>query len=86
MTRTRGPSGDIILTYSAPPSATFADWPELVSLTADQRGPNARPANDGVDNLVKYALGIPPLQSANARLPSELVKGQGDDEGFPVVS
>lgn len=63
----------------------FADWPALATLPENQRGPNARPANDGVDNLVKYALGIAPLASAEARLPSRIVEGNGSAAGFPVV-
>jgi hypothetical protein len=82
----RGPVRVFAAPAATNPGGGFADWPELASLPENQRGPNARPANDGVDNLVKFALGIPPLQSANARLPSEVVQGQGDDEGFPVVS
>lgn len=63
----------------------FAAWPALATVPADQRGPNDRPAHDGVDNLVKYALGVAPLASAEARLPSKIVEGNGANEGFPVV-
>lgn len=63
----------------------FADWPALAALPADLRDPNDRPANDGVDNLMKYALGVAPLASAEARLPSKVVEGSGADKGFPVV-
>lgn len=76
-----------INTSSFTPAATgFAGWPALAELPEAQRGKNATPANDGVANLIKYALGIPPLQSASSRLPSKIVEGEGDDEGFPIVS
>ncbi|QTN32881.1 hypothetical protein HZ994_11270 [Akkermansiaceae bacterium] len=64
----------------------FTAWPPLAALPEAQRGPNATPAGDGVANIIKYALGIPPLESAGERLPSRVVEGQGDDDGFPVVS
>lgn len=64
----------------------FADWPALATAPEGQRGPNDTPAGDGVANIIKYALGISPLESANARLPSKVVEGLGGDAGFPVVS
>lgn len=64
----------------------FANWPALLTVPPDQRGPSDRPANDTVDNLIKYALGVPPLESAADRLPVEFLSGQGEDEGFPIVS
>jgi hypothetical protein len=68
------------------PGGGFADWPALAALPPDQRGPNATPANDGVENLVKYAIGVGPLDSAFGRIPQQVVEGSGDDEGYPVVS
>lgn len=64
----------------------FASWPALAALPEAQRGKYATPANDGVANLLKYALGVLPLESANSRLPSKVVEGAGDNEGFPVAS
>lgn len=64
----------------------FADWPALATAPEGQRGANDTPAGDGVANIIKYALGVSPLESANARLPSKVVEGQGGDTGFPTVS
>ena len=46
---------------------------------------NALPVNDGVDKLVKYSSGIAPLASAETRLPSQILEGNGSATGFPVV-
>jgi uncharacterized delta-60 repeat protein len=48
---------------------TVADWTAQGTLTAAQRAPLASPAGDGVTNLMKFALGVLPLESAEARLP-----------------
>jgi hypothetical protein len=65
---------------------TFTDWPALASLPANQRGALDTPANDGVPNLVKFAVGVGPLESAADRIPQTVVEGTGLDVGFPVVS
>ncbi len=36
----------------------------------DQRAPGDTPANDGVKNLVKYALGLPPMEPAANAVPT----------------
>jgi len=79
------PSGDIILTYNAPPANTFANWPALLDLPEDQRGPNDTPAGDKVPNLVKFAIGIGPLDSAAGRIPQEVLESTVNDETYPVV-
>lgn len=63
----------------------FANWPALLDLPEDQRGPLATPAGDDVANLVKYAIGVGPLDSAAGRIPQEVVSGSVDDENYPVV-
>jgi sugar lactone lactonase YvrE len=64
----------------------FSAWPALLALPEDQRGPLATPAGDKVPNLVKYAIGIGPLDSAAGRIPQEVIEGDGVNEGYPVVS
>jgi hypothetical protein len=66
--------------------SSFEDWPALAALPADQRDPLDTPANDGVPNLVKFAVGIDPLESAAGRIPQEVVEGTGAETGYPVVS
>src|SRR5690606_5876752 len=73
-------------TQEEPVDVTFADWPALASLPEDQRGPEATPANDGVANLVKYSIGVGPLESASGRIPEAVFEGVDGDEGYPVVS
>jgi len=66
------------------PSGGFADWSALLALPENQRGPDATPANDGIANLVKYAVGVNPLESALGRLPEMVVEGTGID-AYPEV-
>lgn len=65
---------------------TFAGWPALLSLPADQRGADATPAGDGVANLVKYAVGGDPLGNVFDRLPAVGDAWEDDDETYPTVS
>ena len=56
-------------------TVTIADWAAQGegtpdgTLTAAQRGPLATPAGDGVTNLMKFLLGVPPMENAESRLP-----------------
>lgn len=59
----------------------FTQW-QKVNFTTEElanddiSGPAATPANDGIPNLLKFALGLNPSQSARDSLPSpELVNG-----------
>ncbi len=79
------PSGDIILTHNAPPANTFANWPALLDLPEDLRGPSATPAGDDVANLIKFAIGVGPLDSAAGRIPQEVLESNVNDETYPVV-
>ena len=47
-------------------SMTFADWPQLASLPASDRGPAADPDGDGVCNLLEYAFATLPWQTDSA--------------------
>ncbi len=49
---------------------TLADWVAQAPLSAEQQAPLATPAEDGVANLLKYVLGVLPLESAAERLPA----------------
>ena len=54
---------------------TIADWTAQGegtpdgTLTPAQRAPLATPAGDGVTNLMKFVLGVPPMENAESRLP-----------------
>ncbi len=48
---------------------TLADWTAQGGVPADQRTAQATPAGDGVTNLLKYALGVPPLEAVGSRWP-----------------
>ncbi len=67
-------------------TAGFADWDALDSLPADQRGPGDTPAGDGVANLVKYALGVLPMDSARERLPKMGTAHSQNGQLYPVAS
>jgi hypothetical protein len=49
---------------------TLPDWTLWGAVPRDQRGALDAPAGDGVSNLLKFALGVPPLDSAAAYLPT----------------
>ena len=51
-------------------SIALADWMEQGGLLPGLRTPLASPAGDGVTNLMKFALGVPPMASATAHLPT----------------
>jgi hypothetical protein len=63
----------------------FADWSALAELPENQRGTLASPAGDGVPNLIKYAIGIGPLESAIGRIPQEVLESKVGDESYPTV-
>jgi hypothetical protein len=48
---------------------SFTQWIAGSDAPADQRGELATPANDGVTNLMKFALGVSPMDSAATHLP-----------------
>jgi hypothetical protein len=58
-------------------SVSLPDWAELHGVPANQRGALDMPAGDGVTNLLKYALGVLPMEHAAARLPQLQVIEQG---------
>ncbi|MGB6219544.1 hypothetical protein [Haloferula sp.] len=63
----------------------FDAWPDLTDLPEALRGPDATPAGDGVANLIKYAIGIGPLESAAERIPQEVAQISVADETYPLV-
>jgi len=64
---------------------TLADWTLLAGTPANQRGALDTPADDGVCNLMKFALGVAPMDSVVARLPrAVIVAGQGADRHLAV--
>ncbi|HQF38976.1 MAG TPA: carbohydrate binding domain-containing protein [Opitutaceae bacterium] len=62
---------------------TLADWTSQGGVAPAQRGPLDTPAGDGVANLLKYALGVAPLESASSRLPVAVLDQTG---GSPAVA
>jgi hypothetical protein len=82
----RGPVRIFATAAHGGPGGGFTSWPALLDLPENQRGPNDTPAGDGVPNLVKYAIGVGPLDSAAGRIPQEVVEGSVNDETYPVVS
>lgn len=59
------------------PDGSFQAWmdglPESEKPPLDQRGPLDEPANDGVSNLLKYALGLLPLRSSPDATPRVVI-------------
>lgn len=46
------------------------DWTALPGVPAQLRGALDAPAGDGICNLLKFALGVPPMESAREHLPT----------------
>ena len=64
------------------PLPTFETWTSGHNLTGENALPSATPAGDGVNNLLKYALGLNPTQTSvavtdgtNPGLPSSKMSG-----------
>jgi uncharacterized delta-60 repeat protein len=62
------PSGLVRLTRD--PTQTYADWLAQDPVPGDRSGLLDSAADDGVANVLKYALGVPPLGDAAAYLPT----------------
>ena len=61
------------------PPASFEEWiGQYSDIPADDRGRLATPAGDGTANLLKYALGLGPLDNASHRLPVHWTESGGD--------
>ncbi len=58
------------VTVSIASRQDFGQWIVASGAPADQRGELDMPAGDGVPNLMKFALGVPPLVAAGAHLPT----------------
>ena len=52
---------------------TLADWAAQPGVPVDQHAPLDSPSGDGVTNLMKFALGVPPMESAAADLPQSIM-------------
>lgn len=67
-TLTGGLIGGILVVELPDPDAKFETWmanlPPSQLPPPDERGPLDTPARDGVSNLLKYALGLPPMEPA----------------------
>lgn len=70
---THGPSDySATVTVATPPVASYADWQidsGLSALEPDLSGPTADPDNDGIPNLLEYALAGDPLIPRSAAMP-----------------
>jgi len=56
--------------------ADLSGWLASAGVPVNQRGAQDDPAGDGVPNLLKFALGIPPFVSARDRLPVAAIQEQ----------
>lgn len=54
---------------------TFDTWQDAKGLTGTQRGANADPDHDGVENLVEYACAMEPLKMDIELLPKAVLSG-----------
>jgi hypothetical protein len=59
-------------------SMTYADWPQLAKLPAEDRGPGADPDGDGVCNLLEYAFATLPWQTGSAAPELRLADGHAE--------
>ena len=66
----------------APAAVPFSAWIAASNAPEGQRGALDTPAHDGIANLLKYALGVPPLADARAHLPVPSLHSAG---GQPAV-
>jgi autotransporter-associated beta strand protein len=61
--------GVLTLILSEPAETSFEQWIGGFDLAPADRAPDAHPANDGLSNLLKYALGLNPTESSTGALP-----------------
>ncbi len=74
-----------LLTLSVDPAndghADYASWAEGIEWAGANSSPEADPNGDGINNLLAYALAVPPLETVVAdRLPS--IRRVDDEDGF----
>ena len=62
---------------------SFDDWIDSWSIPGDQRGALDSPAGDGIPNLLKFALGVPPPVNALDHAPTAALREAGD--GSPAL-
>ncbi len=71
----------------AVPSDGFAEWiAGFPGIPDGLRGPDDDPANDGIANLLKYALGLDPTVSQRMLLPAPELMADGDDANYLALS
>jgi hypothetical protein len=70
------PSAATFLTVNPSAPTPFATWAAAIANPAD-RSASATPAGDGVPNLLKYTLGLPPAQPASPALLPQLAPSAG---------
>jgi uncharacterized delta-60 repeat protein len=64
----------------------FATWIAASAAPVDQRGALDSPAGDGVPNLVKYALGVAPMDNSGTQLPAlTLVEASGQPPALALI-
>ena len=84
-----GPGGSVMsnsVTVAERLALSFADWIAASDVPLGQHGELDTPAGDGVSNLMKYALGVPPMASAGTLLPSlTLVEKPGQPPALALV-
>ena len=65
------------VTFPAPPAAPYDEWLAVWELAGDAADPMADPDDDGIVNLLEYALALDPARSFGSPVPGSV--------GLPVV-
>ncbi|MGJ8696294.1 MAG: VWA domain-containing protein [Verrucomicrobiaceae bacterium] len=80
----------VTIAPSALPQLSFSAWTENSGLSGNNALPNSDPNNDGIDNLLSYALGIDPVNGLNgspgASLPSASAAAPAAQISFNIPS
>jgi hypothetical protein len=74
------------VTVAVDSAQTFAQWIAMSGAPVGQRGALDTPAGDGVSNLIKFALGVSPLDGAGASAPTpELYTVTGQSVSLALI-
>lgn len=65
--------------YIGGSSGSFADWIAGFDLPVDKRGPADDASGDGIENLLKYAIGLNPTEATPVGLPTLSVEDAGEN-------
>ena len=68
-------NGGAFQSNSGPPADPFLAYLETAGVPAGQRGENDDPDNDGIVNLLEYALGLNPMLNSAALAPQPVQNG-----------